>query len=322
MSLPQCLVAFVILISLFMGLSVAVAEETPKCAPLETLGERPLSKTTCFSGTFKSESLGGREIPISLIAPEGYLRSKPVPYAIFLHGRGGDQEQILEVGAVDALERARKATGRSFLIVAPAGGNHYWVNAAISGERWGDMVVRDLVSHIEKSFAVLKGPANRALFGISMGGHGTLQLALNNPSVFRTGLAISPVFRSPQDIWTPTNPNGQPEEDYDSFGEGESYRARSARSLCERVSPAPAPCLPFANFKLEIGDADPLLDQIPDTRAFIIELSRRHRGNVSISACVDEKICSEDAECSGHTYAFWRCQMPSHLSWLAKNLGR
>ena len=322
MSLPQCLVAFVIMIGLFLGLSVAVAEEAPKCAPLSTLGERPLETTTCFVGSFKSESLFSREIPLTVIAPEGYSKTNAIPYAIFLHGRGGNENQILEVQALSALEKAVKDTGRKFLIVAPAGGNHYWVNAAISGEKWGDMVVKDLVAHIEKTFAVRKGASNRALFGISMGGHGTLQLALNNPGVFRTGLALSPVFRSAQDIWTPTNPNGQPEEDYDSFGEGENYRARSARALCERVSPAPAPCLPFANFKLEIGDDDPLLDQIPDTRAFIEELSRRHPGRVSISACLNEKICSEDAECNGHTHSFWRCQMPSQLDWLARNLGR
>lgn len=294
----------------------------PECivAPSSISQIRPASEARCFATTFFSPSLQ-RKIEINLLLPRTY-GEKAIPYAIFLHGRGGDRKQIVDLGAIQQLEALEASGGEPFVIVAPSGGDHYWVNAAISKERWGDMVAKDLVAWIEETLVVKSGA--RALFGISMGAAGALQLGLNHPSIFPIVMSDSPIFRREQDIWTPDSMREEPHEDYDSFGQGEAYRARSPRALCQSaLKMSGGQCLPFRSFRLDIGERDALLDRYPDTRAFILELMTRYpRFHIAIERCQGADSAPNDPERDGHTYVYWRCQMPTYLRWLSEQLSR
>src|SRR5438445_531295 len=61
------------------------------------------------------------------------------------------------------------------LIVLPQGDEGYWLNHA-GGERWGDYVASDVVTSVDATYRTLPAAGSRAVGGLSMGGHGALQL--------------------------------------------------------------------------------------------------------------------------------------------------
>lgn len=300
----------------------SVAAQGGACPPVSAASfKSPAKGAACYAVNFYSPSLG-RNVDYNVIVPPGYSAqaNESFPYAIFLHGRGGDRDQLPSFGTADALTARVKKGGQGFLMFAPSGGDNYWMNGAVSKLKYGDMVTKDLIAHIEKTYRVTKGdPCQRALFGISMGGNGAVQLGQNNPQLFCTVAARSPVFRRPQDIWHPGSDSPEPKEDYGSYGEGADYEARSPRHLCEKAKRKDGGCLPFRNFSLEIGADDPLLDKYPDTRAFIGDLKKGHpQFDIGVKNCDDAAACAAHKDCNSHSGTYWSCRMPSTVDWLSR----
>jgi S-formylglutathione hydrolase FrmB len=222
----------------------------------------------------------------------------------------------------EALDQLTSGGGRSFLIVAPSGGDNYWVNGAISKQKWGDLVAKDLVADTESRFHVIKEKSDaRALFGLSMGGAGTIQLGFTHPQVFATAVAMSPIFRRESEIWAPGTNRDEPKVDYGSFGRGADYYARSPRHLCTKNRRPDGSCLPFTNFRLDMGENDELMGKYSDTRKLILELKESHpQFSISIGRCKNPGAikCSSPADCYGHTFAYWSCSLPSELRFIAE----
>jgi S-formylglutathione hydrolase FrmB len=73
------------------------------------------------------------------------------------------------------------------------------MNHAGGGPKWADFVAVDLVKHVDATFRTEARREKRAVGGLSMGGHGALQLALNHSDVFSIAGAHSPTLRSFED---------------------------------------------------------------------------------------------------------------------------
>jgi enterochelin esterase-like enzyme len=84
---------------------------------------------------------------------------------------------------------------KPMIVVLPEGMQSYWVNHANGGPRWADYVFEDVVPHVDHTFATDPRPQQRAVGGLSMGGHGALQFALTHPELFRVAGAHSPSLR-------------------------------------------------------------------------------------------------------------------------------
>jgi S-formylglutathione hydrolase FrmB len=152
---------------------------------------------------FSSESLG-RTMPYRIYLPPGYNQagaeeqapSRRYPVLYLLHGLGGSARQWTDLGLAEELDRLAAGGGWSpWIVVMPAGRAGYWVNHADGGPRWGDYVARDLVAHVDATYRTIPRREARAIGGLSMGGHGALQLALNYPDVFGVAGAHSPSLR-------------------------------------------------------------------------------------------------------------------------------
>jgi enterochelin esterase-like enzyme len=147
--------------------------------------------------SFYSPALG-REMSALVLLPADYdadpARRYPVLY--LLHGIGGDNREWLGYGA-DETAACLSAAGRiaPLLIVLPQGDEGYWLNHADDGPRWGDAVATDLVAQVDGLYRTIPDRAGRAVGGLSMGGHGALQLAFNHPDVFGVAGAHSPTLR-------------------------------------------------------------------------------------------------------------------------------
>jgi S-formylglutathione hydrolase FrmB len=117
-----------------------------------------------------------------------------------LHGAGGPAgfgvEEWLGYALTEDLDRlVALRLIEPLLVVLPEGEQGYWINHAAEGPRWADFVAVDLVRHVDATFRTEARRERRAIGGLSMGGHGALQLALNHPDVFAVAGAHSPTLR-------------------------------------------------------------------------------------------------------------------------------
>ncbi len=159
----------------------------------------PAASDTVVEDSFYSAALG-QEMSYLVYLPPGYdADGRRYPTLYMLHGIGGSNREWLGYGidvAASCLMRAGRV--QPFVVVLPQGDESYWVNHAPDGPRWGDYVADDLVAQVDAVYRTLPAPASRAIGGLSMGGHGALQLAYTHPDVFGVAGAHSPTLR-PQD---------------------------------------------------------------------------------------------------------------------------
>ena len=136
--------------------------------------------------TFWSPALG-REMSFEVYLPEGYDSGTSARYPVLymLHGLGGDEDDW-EANGLFSTASKLIATGDipPMIIVTPAGENGYWLDHADNGPRFGTYISKDLVSLVDREYRTMPNSQTRAIGGMSMGGHGALQLALNNPGEF------------------------------------------------------------------------------------------------------------------------------------------
>lgn len=166
------------------------------------------------------------------------------PVLYLLHGIGGDNREWLGYG-VDVAATCLLAAGRipPYLIVLPQGDEAYWLNHA-DGPRWGDAIADDLVAHVDATYRTIPDRASRAVGGLSMGGHGALQLAFNHPDVFGVAGAHSPTLRP------------RAETPY-YFADAATFAKVDPITLARRASK-----LDTLDLWLDAGDADPWLPRI------------------------------------------------------------
>ncbi|HEU5316835.1 MAG TPA: alpha/beta hydrolase-fold protein [Chloroflexota bacterium] len=150
--------------------------------------------------SFFSRALG-RESTYMAWLPPGYASSNvSYPTLYLLHGVGDGEtafgvEEWLGYSLTEDLDRML-ALGliEPMIVVLPYGEQSYWMNHA-NGPKWGDFVAVDLVKHVDATFRTQATRERRAIGGLSMGGHGAVQLAYNHPDTFAIAGAHSPTIR-------------------------------------------------------------------------------------------------------------------------------
>ena len=175
--------------------------------------------------TFYSAAIG-RTMPYRLYLPPDYSKraasDRRFPVVYLLHGQSGRYDEWsgygVEMVANDLWKHGKFA---QVILVAPQGGLGYWMNQD-GGTRWGDYVAKDLVNHLDATYRTIAQREARAIGGLSMGGHGALQIALNFPDLFGAVGAHSPSIR--------------PRESAPAFmGGGAFFANRDPLSLIERA---------------------------------------------------------------------------------------
>ena len=157
-----------------------------------------LSPARTEDHVFRSASVG-RDLHYLIYLPPGYTNNLAQRYAVLymLHGRGGSYTEWANYGLLDRATRLVETEAiRPFIIVMPQGDQEYWVDHANNGPRWGAYVARDLVAEVDSQYRTLASREKRAVGGVSMGGCGALQLAMNFNDVFGVVGAHSPALRT------------------------------------------------------------------------------------------------------------------------------
>uniref|UniRef100_UPI003216540C alpha/beta hydrolase n=1 Tax=uncultured Draconibacterium sp. TaxID=1573823 RepID=UPI003216540C len=143
--------------------------------------------------TFKS-SLVNYPVNYSIYLPPGYdssERSYPVLY--LLHGYSDDETGWIQFGEANSIADKGIADGdfASCIIVMPDGKVSWYVNSADGSDPWEDMFIKEFIPFIEKEYRIRSKKEFRAIAGLSMGGNGSLLLAMHNPDLFSTCVAMS-----------------------------------------------------------------------------------------------------------------------------------
>jgi S-formylglutathione hydrolase FrmB len=77
----------------------------------------------------------------------------------------------------------------------------FYVNSSVTGN-WEDYITKDLVSHIDRTYRTIPDARSRGIAGFSMGGFGTVNLALRHPEIYSVMFAVSPGLFAPDGLKT------------------------------------------------------------------------------------------------------------------------
>ena len=202
--------------------------------------------------------------------------------AVFLHGLGSSHAVLLEsLAAHEALQRYLDAGGAPFAIAAVDGGSTWW-HARADGSDTQSMLVREFVPFLGSQGYDL---GRIGLFGLSMGGFGSLLLASQGrlPGV-RAVAAMSPA------VWEAYEPSMD-----GAFDGPADFAAHDVFAL--------RPSLAALAKRIDCGTGDDLFATVRNYRA---ELPGTVEGGF---------------QPGGHDDSYWRSILPEVLSFLGRNLG-
>jgi beta-xylosidase/S-formylglutathione hydrolase FrmB len=134
--------------------------------------------------------------------PPSYAKNRtrryPVVYA--LHGYSISNEKwSTEIKTPQTIEGAF-ATGTREMIVVLANAqtlhNGSMYSNSVTTGNWEDFISRDLVSYIDAHYRTIANRLSRGIAGHSMGGYGTVRIAMRHPDVYSAFYAMSPCCMS------------------------------------------------------------------------------------------------------------------------------
>ena len=146
--------------------------------------------------------------PVSVYLPPSYGKSpkRRYPVVYLLHGftdsdtRWFGREGQHFVHVPNAVDAAYAAGVSEMIVVMPNAFTKYqgsmYGNSAAIGD-WETFLARDLVAYVDSHYRTLATPASRGLAGHSMGGYGTLRLAMKSPGIFSALYIMSPCCLAP-----------------------------------------------------------------------------------------------------------------------------
>lgn len=138
-----------------------------------------------FHRSFSSELLG-QLIGYCIYLPPSYETSKDRQFPVIynLHGYGGN-----EFTSLDSIELLHEGIveGRwpEMIMVLPNGGrSSYYKDSADGRVPMESILLTELIPYIDSNYRTIEGRQGRCLEGFSMGGRGSIRLAMKHPDLF------------------------------------------------------------------------------------------------------------------------------------------
>jgi S-formylglutathione hydrolase len=156
-------------------------------------------KGMLIDSTVPSTNVPG-PVAITYYLPKDYdaKRAEPYPLLVQLHGgnRSNHEMESLAPG-VDGMgplldQAVEKGLAPPMVSVMPSAGHSFYMNFRDGSQKWEDFVLKDLLSYMRKNFNVVQGRQGTCITGISMGGVGSLRMAVKHPEVFQAVASHEP----------------------------------------------------------------------------------------------------------------------------------
>jgi S-formylglutathione hydrolase FrmB len=123
-----------------------------------------------------------KSINCVVIKPDNYKKKKAFSVVYLLHGYSGDYSNwIVKVPSLK-----KYADNFNLLLVCPDGGFSSWYfdSPMDTTYKYETHIVNEVVNYIDAHYKTIPNKNNRAITGLSMGGHGAFFLALRHPNIF------------------------------------------------------------------------------------------------------------------------------------------
>ena len=249
-------------------------------------------------------------VKYSVYLPPDYLTSnRSYPILYLLHGYSDDETGWIQFGEVNMIADKGITNGDypPCIIVMPDAKVTWYSNSFDGKDPWEDMFIKEFIPFIEKEYRVRSKKEFRAIAGLSMGGFGSLTLAMRNPDLFSSCVAMSSgTFTDEQilegdiydkyfgNIYGPKANNGV--SDY--------YKSYSPLHLLETVD---ADKLKSIRFYIDCGDDDFL-----------------YKGNSALHVKMrDMQIPHEYRVRNGtHSWEYWRTSLYDGLKFISEKFRR
>lgn len=139
-------------------------------------------------------ALLGTEVKYSIYLPDGYDYSERYyPVVYLLNGYTGDETSWIESGGMQRIVDREIEQGniQKMVIVMPDGDDRLYMNRTDGTYPYEDMFMKELLPFIQNNYRVRTGKRYTGISGLSMGGAGTLRLALKYDKHFGACAAYS-----------------------------------------------------------------------------------------------------------------------------------
>jgi S-formylglutathione hydrolase FrmB len=140
-----------------------------------------------------SPALGGRQQETFVYLPPGYASHPRERYPVLylLHGMPGRPLAFIQTVQMGVVEDTLTTLGRAqpLILVMPFGStgsftDKEWANGVGAGNGWATFVTRDLVRYVDAHYRTVPTRAGRAIGGLSEGGYGAINLAVQHPGMY------------------------------------------------------------------------------------------------------------------------------------------
>jgi endo-1,4-beta-xylanase len=192
--------------------------------------------------------------------------SKRYPVLYWLHGGSGSQiEGAWMVEHIDAEIRAGSLP--PFIIVLPQGlPDVRYINSKDGTRPVEDVIIHDLLPHIDATYRTIATRKGRAIEGMSMGGYGTLHLGLKYPELFGTVSALAPSIKPMSE---------EPQVVTEPFGNDPAYWSQVDPTTMAKEH-ASALIKDQTRIRVYVGDQDPLLKPVTEFHDLLKSLGIAH----------------------------------------------
>lgn len=134
------------------------------------------------------------DVKYSIYLPDGYEHSqRQYPVVYLLNGYTGDETNWIQSGDMQRIVDLEIKNGniQEMVIVMPDGDDRLYMNRTDGTYPYEDMFIKELLPYIENQYRIRKGKRYTGISGLSMGGAGSLKLALKYDKHFGVCAAFS-----------------------------------------------------------------------------------------------------------------------------------
>jgi S-formylglutathione hydrolase FrmB len=252
---------------------------------------------------FKS-AMTGMSLPYSVVLPAEYAGSPSTRYPVLFILHGLSDHHSMWLARTNLAEHA--APYRLILVTVEGNNGWYTDSATVPSEKYESYLLQELIPDVQSRYRTIEEGYARGLAGQSMGGYGSLKIALKHPDEFAFAASMSGALRAAR--YTEEDGGGWDlvwESIRQAFGPVGSP-TREANDLFTIARAArPGQGLPF--LYLDCGTEDDLVGQNQAFAALLVE----------------KKIAHEYREVPGvHNWDLWDRQIREVLKLAAQKLPR
>jgi len=246
---------------------------------------------------FPSPSRGAKTMASYLIyLPPTYLKdsNKRFPVIYWLHGGGGSQRE----GAwmVEQIDKAIKDKTMPEVIIVLVQGlpSVRYVNTKDGTRPVEDVIIKDLLPHIDETYNTLPNREYRAIEGMSMGGYGALHLGLKYHELFGVVSALAPSILSMKNEPLPIQENFGYDEEYYKLNDPWTLIRQNTNFIKDKTK-----------LRILIGDTyEKLSDVVYQYHLLLDSLKIKHQYDVISGA--EHNYVDIISKAPFNTFSFWK----------------